>query len=155
MGFKWFTVIIGALWWAFGATIDVTVALRSGGSLLFTSVLVVAFYVLYRQGFRRNKSNTDLWVLIFRGLSIEAVLFALAILIMGLTTSELFVPEMTLGDLFTAYGVPGLLVAALLWLSAWLLNTPFRRMHEKLEEDKRKRLAVAKPNKRVGWKKHE
>jgi len=140
MGFKWFTVIIGALWWAFGATLDLTVAFGSGGTIIFSVMLVLSFYFLYRTGFRRNKSKTDLWVLIFRVLSIEAVLFSLAILILGLTTPEVFIAGTTLKDLFVDYGIPGLAMAVLFWFNAWLLNTHWRRMYEQLEESKRLRL---------------
>ena len=140
MGFKWFTVIIGALWWAFGATLDLTVAFGSGGTIIFSVMLVLSFYFLYRTGFRRNKSKTDLWVIIFRVLSIEAVLFSLAILVLGLTTPEVFTAGTTLKDLFVDYGIPGLVMAGLFWFNSWLLNTHWRRMYEQLEESKRLRL---------------
>lgn len=140
MAFKWFAMIIGALWWAFGAMLDFSIAFGSGGAIAFAVVLVLGFYFLYHIGFHKNKAVLDLWIWIFRGLSIEALVFSAAILVLGWTMPEVMGPGATWKDVFVDYGIPGVVIALLFWFNAWLFDRHLRTMFEQLEESKRLRL---------------
>jgi hypothetical protein len=130
---KLLTVFLGAVLWGLGMFFIVGVAIAKYGLIAFLAGVILALGLLISKGFQENKSSTDLWILIFRGLAIEALLFPIANLIMVYMLNNGWPYEETKAVLIESGLVAAILAGAFLF-NAHLLNTKIRRLHTRLEE---------------------
>lgn len=130
---KLLTVFLGAVLWGLGANLDVGVAIGKYGLIAFFAGVILALGLLISKGFQENKSSTDLWILIFRGLAVESLFFPIANLILVYMKFNSFPYDVTRAMLIESGLVAAILAGAFLF-NAHLLNTKIRRLHTRLEE---------------------
>lgn len=132
---KKLSIFLGALLWGLGADLNVSVAIGKYGLIAFFAGAVLAAGLLIRKGFQENQSNKDLWILIFRGLAVEALLFPIANLIMEYLLLKAFPYDETRALLIQS-GLIAVILATVFLFNAHLLNTKIRLLHTRLEERK-------------------
>jgi len=132
---KLLAIFLGAILWGIGANLDVGVAIAKYGLLAFFAGVILALGLLIRKGFQENKSSTDLWILIFRGLAIEALLFPIANLIAEYLELNALPYDIT-RTLFIQSGLIAAILAGVFLFNAHLLNTRIRQLHTRLEESR-------------------
>lgn len=132
---KLLSIFLGAVLWGLGANLNVGVAIGKYGLIAFFAGAILALGLLIRKGFQENKSNKDLWILIFRGLAIEALFFPIANLIMEYMVIHAFPYDETRAVLIQS-GLIALILATVFLFNAHLLNTKIRQLHTRLEERK-------------------
>ena len=142
---KVLTVFLGAVLWGLGINFDVVVAIgklsevqnsaSTYGLISFFAGAILALGLLIRKGFLENKSSTDLWVYIFRGLAVEALLFPVSNLINVYVVYNGWPYEETRGVLI-ASGLIAAILAGVFVFNAHLLNTKIRHLRSRLEESK-------------------
>jgi hypothetical protein len=132
---KLLAIFLGAILWGMGANLDVGVAIGKYGLIAFFAGVILALGLLIRKGFQENKSSTDLWILIFRGLAIEALLFPIANLIMEYMEFNTFSYDLT-RTLLIQSGLIAAILAGVFLFNAHLLNTRIRQLHTRLEESR-------------------
>lgn len=129
------SIFLGAVLWGLGANLNVAVAIGKYGLIAFFAGAILALGLLIRKAFQQNKTNKDLWILIFRGLAVEALLFPIANLIMEYTLNKAFLFDETRALLIQSGLISAILATAFLF-NAHLLNTKIRSLHTQLEERK-------------------
>ena len=143
---KLLAIFLGAVLWGVGADLDVGVAIKKYGLIAFLAGAILALGLLIRKGFQENKSSTDLWILIFRGLAIEALLFPIANLIAEYMELNAFPYDVT-RTVLVASGLIAAILAGVFLFNAHLLNTKIRKLHTRLEESKQDKETNLKPGK--------
>lgn len=124
MAFKWIAVLIAGILWGLGADLDFTVAFGVGGTAVFLFATLLSGTLFWFKAFRRKRSPLQLWIGIFRGLVVEALLYPLAGIIFGLTspfnlgTSQGFFQTL----LYSGSGLIGGFLALVFFLIARLLK---------------------------------
>jgi len=132
---KLLTVFLGAVLWGLGINFDVVVAIGKYGLIAFFAGVILALGLLIRKGFLENKSSTDLWIFIFRGLAVQALLFPLANLIFLYVTYNGWPYAETRAVLIES-GLIAAILAGVFVFNAHLLNTKIRHLRTRLEENK-------------------
>ena len=132
---KLLSIFFGAVLWGLGANLNVGVAIGKYGLAAFFAGAILALGLLIRKAFQENKSNKDLWILIFRGLAIEALFFPIANLIMEYMVLHAFPYDETRAVLIQS-GLIAVILATVFLFNAHLLNTKIRQLHTQLEERK-------------------
>lgn len=130
---KIISAIIGSFLWGIGANIIIGVAFGTYGALAFSVVALCAMGLLLYQGLRVGKGSIDIWVFIFRGLGVEALLFPIANMIMGLTTPHTL-PGGDLKVLLIYSGFIGVLLGITFFFNARLLNTRIKVMQVRINQ---------------------
>lgn len=143
---KLLSVFLGAVLWGLGTYFDVVVAIGKYGLIAFFAGVILALGLLIRKGFLENKSSTDLWILIFRGLAVEALFFPIASLIMVYLLNNGLTYEETRAVLIES-GLIAAILAGVFIFNAHLLNTKIRQLHTRLEESRQDKEASLKPGK--------
>ena len=143
---KLLSIFFGAVLWGLGTYFDVVMAIGRYGLIGFLAGVILALGLLIRKGFQENKSSTDLWVLIFRGLAIEVLFFPIASLINVYMLNYGLPYEETRSTLI-ASGLIAAILAGVFIFNAHLLNTKIRQMHTRLEESRQDKEALPKPGK--------
>lgn len=143
---KLLSVFLGAVLWGFGTYFDIVVAIGKYGLIAFFAGAILALGLLIRKGFLENKSSTDLWILIFRGLAVEALFFPIASLIMVYLLNNGLTYEETRVVLIES-GLIAAILAGVFLFNAHLLNTKIRQLHTRLEESRQDKEASLKPGK--------
>jgi hypothetical protein len=143
---KLLSVFLGAVLWGLGTYFDVVVAIGKYGLIAFFAGVILALGLLIRKGFRENKSSTDLWILIFRGLAVEVLFFPIANLIMVYLLYNGWPYEETRAVLIES-GLIAAILAGVFLFNAHLLNTKIRQLHTRLEESRQDKEASLKPGK--------
>ena len=140
---KLLSIFLGAVLWGMGANLDIGVAIGKYGLIAFFAGVILALGLLVRKGFQEDKSTTDLWVLIFRGLAIEALMFPIANLIWEYTELSAFPYDVTRTLLIQSGLIAAILATAFLF-NAHLLNTKIRLLHTRLEASKQDKESITK-----------
>lgn len=143
---KLLSVLFGAVLWGLGTYFDVVVAIGKYGPLAFMAGVILALGLLIRKGFQENKSSTDLWILIFRGLAVEALFFPIANLIMVYLLYNGW-PYVETRAVLIQSGLIAAILAGVFLFNAQLLNTKIRQLHTRLEESRQDKEASLKPGK--------
>lgn len=141
---KLLSIFLGSVLWGVGMFFVVATAIGKYGYIAFFAGVVLALGILIRKGFRENKSNTDLWILIFRGLAVEALFFPIANLIMVYMVNNGLPYEETKAVLI-ASGLIAAILSGVFMFNAHLLNTKIRQLHTRMEEQEKE--ASLKPGK--------
>ena len=141
---KLLSIFLGAVLWGLGTYFDVLVAIGRYGLLAFIAGVILALGLLIRKGFHENRSSTDLWILIFRGLAVEALLFPIANLI-NLYLINNSLPYEETRSVLIASGLIAAILAGAFLFNARLLNTRIRQLHTRLEESRQDKGASLKP----------
>lgn len=133
---KVIVVLVSAVLWGLGANVDIGVAFGKGyGTAAFIVGAILALALLIRKGFILGKDSTDLWVLMFRGLAVEALFFPIANLIMEYVVFHAMPFEVTKALLIQS-GLIAAFLAAVFLFNAHLLSTKIRQLNARLEERK-------------------
>ena len=140
---KLLSIFLGAVLWGMGANLDIGVAIGKYGLIAFFAGVILALGLLVRKGFQEDKSTTDLWILIFRGLAIEALMFPIANLIWEYTELSAFPYDVTRTLLIQSGLIAAILATAFLF-NAHLLNTKIRLLHTRLEASKQDKESITK-----------
>jgi len=145
---KLLAVFLGAVLWGIGMFFIVAVAIGKYGLIAFFAGIVLALGLLIRKGFVENKSSTDLWILIFRGLAVEALFFPIANLIMVYVVYNGWPYAETRAVLIES-GLIAAILAGVFVFNAHLLNTKIRHLRTRLEESKQDMVTSHKSSKEV------
>ena len=132
---KLLTIFLGAVLWGLGINFDVVVAIGKYGLIAFFAGVILALGLLIRKGFLESKSSTDLWVFIFRGLAIQALIFPIANLIMVYVIYNGWPYAETRAVLIES-GLIAAILAGVFVFNAHLLNTKVRHLRTRLAESK-------------------
>ena len=132
---KLLTIFLGAVLWGLGINFDVVVAIGKYGLIAFFAGVILALGLLIRKGFLEDKSSTDLWVFIFRGLAVQALIFPIANLIMVYVIYNGWPYAETRAVLIES-GLIAAILAGVFVFNAHLLNTKVRHLRTRLEESK-------------------
>lgn len=143
---KLLSIFLGAVLWGLGMFFVVATAIGMYGYIAFFAGAILALGLLIRKGFLDNKSSTDVWILIFRGLAVEVLFFPLANLIMVYMIYHGWPYEETRAMLIES-GLITAILAGVFLFNAHLLNTKIRLLHARLEESKRDKETSLKPGK--------
>lgn len=143
---KLLSVFLGAVLWGLGTYFDVVVAIGKYGLIAFFAGAILALGLLIRKGFQENKSSTDLWIFIFRGLAVEVLFFPIANLIMVYLLNNGWPYEETRAVLIESSLIAAILAGVFLF-NAHLLNTKIRQLNTRLEESRQDKEASLKPDK--------
>lgn len=143
---KLLSVFLGAVLWGLGTYFDVVVAIGKYGLIAFFAGAVLALGLLIRKGFQENKSSTDLWIFIFRGLAVEVLFFPIANLIMVYMLYNRWPYEETRAVLIES-GLIAAILAGVFLFNAHLLKTKIRQLHTRLEESRQDKEASLKQGK--------
>ena len=143
---KLLSVFLGAVLWGLGTYFDVVVAIGKYGLIAFFAGAVLALGLLIRKGFQENKSSTDLWIFIFRGLAVEVLFFPIANLIKVYMLYNRWPYEETRAVLIES-GLIAAILAGVFLFNAHLLKTKIRQLHTRLEESRQDKEASLKQGK--------
>ena len=143
---KLLSIFLGAVLWGVGAYFDVVVAIGKYGLIAFFAGVILALGLLIRKGFQEQKSSTDLWIFIFRGLAVEALFFPIANLIMVYMLNKGWPYEETRVVLIES-GLIAAILAGVFVFNAHLLKTKIRQLHTRLEENGQDKEASLKAGK--------
>ena len=141
---KLLSVFLGAVLWGLGTYFDVLVAIGKYGLLAFIAGVILALGLLIRKGFQENRSSTELWILIFRGLAVEALLFPIANLINLYLLNNSF-PYGETRSVLIASGLIAAILAGVFLFNARLLKTKISQLHTRLDEGKQDQDTGLKP----------
>lgn len=144
---KLLSIFLGAILWGVGMFFVVAVAIGKYGFIAFFAGVILGLGLLISKGFRDNKSSTDLWILIFKGLAVEALFFPIANLVMMYMLYNSLPYEQTKAVLIQS-GLIAAILAGVFMFNAHLLNTKIRQLHTRLEEQEKE--ASLKPGKESG-----
>ncbi|AFM40735.1 hypothetical protein Desaci_1747 [Desulfosporosinus acidiphilus SJ4] len=131
---KLLSIVFGAVLWGLGLTIDVAVAIGKYGLPAFLAGVLLALGLLISKAFLDKKASLDLWVIILRGLAVEALLFPAANLIMVFMLTKGFPFEITRAVLIES-GLIAVILAGVFFFNAHLLNKKVRRRQMGSEKD--------------------
>lgn len=129
---KLLSIFLGAVLWGLGSYFDIVVAIGKYGLLAFLAGVLLALGLLITKAFLEKKTSTDLWILIFRGLAIETLLFPIANLIMVYMLNHSLPYEETRAVLIES-GLIAAILAGVFFFNAHLLNTKIRQLHTRLK----------------------
>lgn len=139
MIWKGTTIALGTTLLATGASLDIGVpAGATGGNIGFAVGAIASLYWLYQKGMKQGKTPTDLWIIIFYGLAIEALVFPVAVAIKLVTSPYMNEPGLVKTAVIS-YGAVGVLLAAVFFFNARMLNGKLRYLHARLEAEKKKK----------------
>ncbi|WP_407311168.1 hypothetical protein [Desulfosporosinus sp. SB140] len=124
---KLLSIFLGAVLWGVGAYLDVVVAIGKYGLLGLLAGVLLALGLLITKAFLEKKTNLDLWILIFRGLAVETLLFPIANLIMVYMLNNGLPFEETRAVLIESCLIAAILAGAFSF-NAHLLNTKIRQL---------------------------
>jgi len=141
---KLLSVFLGAVLWGLGTYFNVLVAIGKYGLLAFIAGVILALGLLIRKGFQENRTSTELWILIFRGLAVEALLFPIANLINMYLLNNSLPYEETRKVLISSGLISAILASAFLF-NARLLKTKIGQMHSNFKENTQDKEAGLKP----------
>ncbi|MDQ7092551.1 hypothetical protein REC12_02985 [Desulfosporosinus sp. PR] len=124
---KLLSVFLGVVLWGLGAYLDVVVALGRYGLGGLLAGAFIALVLLMRKAFGLKKTSLDLWVLIFRGLALETLLFPIANLVMVYMLNKSLPYDETKAVLIVSCLITAILAGAF-FLVAYLLKTKIQRL---------------------------
>lgn len=124
---KLLSVFLGVVLWGLGAYLDVVVALGRYGLGGLLAGALIALVLLMRKAFGLKKTSLDLWVLIFRGLALEALLFPIANLVMVYMLNKSLPYDETKAVLIVSCLITAILAGSF-FLVAYLLKTKIQRL---------------------------
>lgn len=128
---KLFAVVFGTLLLGLGANIDFGLAFGQGGTTVFAIMSFLSAAFLSNQGFRANKQGSYLWIFILRGLAIEAALFPVASLIMGIISPQSLGQGLSLMNMLIYSGLLGGILALVFLFIASQLRRRIIPLQEK------------------------
>lgn len=143
---KLLSIFLGAVLWGLGMFFVISVAIGKYGVIGFFAGVVLGLGLLISKGFLENKSSTDLWILIFRGLAVEALLFPIANLIWVYEINNGWPYAETRAVLIES-GLIAAILAGVFVFNAHLLNTKIRHLRTRLEESKQDKETSPKSSK--------
>ena len=120
------TIFSGAVLWGLAASFEVVVAIGKYGLLGFLAGVLLALGLLIYKAFWDKKGTAQLWIFIFRGLGVGALLFPVSNLIMVYMISSGFPYDETRAVLIES-GLIGLLLALVFFFNAHLIKKSLRR----------------------------
>jgi len=145
---KLLSIFLGAVLWGLGMSLIVVVAIGKYPLIAFSAGVILALGLFIRKGFLENKTSTNLWILIFRGLAVEALLFPIANLIMVFVIYNGWPYAETRAVLIES-GLIAAILAGVFVFNAHLLNTKIRYLRTRLEESKQDTVTSLKSSNEV------